>query len=86
MNHPDLDKVYLNYLRTNNIEVIISTTGNGQDAGFRARIAAFNPSIIIASVSHGKDATTQILICRNHIISITPMEEVNIIFNNPKGD
>lgn len=88
MNRYEIDKVFLNYIRTNNIEVTITTDEHPEEGGsssYTAFIIAFSPSTLVVSINtqHGP---TQCLIYCMHIVSIIPKGEVSIIFDNSKGE
>lgn len=89
MNRNEIDKVYLNHLRTNKVRVAITTDepiSQDGDGIYFGTIVAFTPSMLIVSMEMmDSSEETQCAFFCSHIVSIVPMENVSIIFDTQKG-
>ena len=88
MNLTEIDKVFLNHLRTNEIPVSILTTGehNTTHRFDNVHIAAFTPVMLILELRDYLIGTTQCSVFLRNIISIIPKKPIKIIFDHKKGE
>ena len=84
----EIDRVYLNHLRTSKTTVLVTTDEHPTDDAsntYEAKIVAFTSTMLIVEMDVPDVGSTQCAIFFDHIVSLVPKGKVNIIFEHQKG-